>query len=187
MSTAVDTGTTRPTGTTLPAGTWTVDPVHSQVAFAVGYHVGTFRGSFAPIDAKLEVGDDGKAKLTGTVAVSGVRVQDENLAGHLQAPDFFDAERAPEISFVSSAIRRHGDELEIEGELTIRGTGVPVTARGRIGEQKQYMERPYLGLELEATVDRGRFGLNWNNPLPNGEQALANDVTITAELYLTRA
>jgi polyisoprenoid-binding protein YceI len=181
MSTAVD------THKTLPTGIWTVDPVHSQVSFAVGYHVGTFRGSFAPIEARLEVGDDGSAKLTGSVAVGGVRVQDENLAGHLQSPDFFDAERAPEISFVSSGIRPDGDELEIDGELTIRAVTVPVTARGRIGEQKQYMERPYFGLELEATIDRTRFGLNWNNPLPSGEQALANEVAITAELYLTRA
>lgn len=181
MSTALD------TYKALPAGTWTIDPVHSQVSFAVGYHVGTFRGNFAPVNATLEVGVDGNAKLTGSVAVSGVRVQDENLATHLQSPDFFDAERAPEISFVSSSIRPHGDELEIEGELTIRGTTVPVTATGRIGEQKEYMERPYFGLELEATIDRTRFGLNWNNPLPNGEQALANEVAVSAELFLTRA
>jgi polyisoprenoid-binding protein YceI len=171
----------------LPAGTWTVDSVHSQVGFAVAYHVGTFRGSFTPVDAKLEVGEDGTAKLSGSVAVSGVRVQDENLAAHLQSPDFFDAERAPAITFVSSAVRPAGDQLEIEGELTIRGTTVPVTARGRVGEQQEYMGRPYFGLELEAAIDRTRFGLNWNNPLPSGEQALANEVTITAELFLTRA
>ncbi len=171
----------------LPAGTWTVDSVHSQVGFAVGYHVGTFRGSFTPVDAQLQVGEDGAARLSGSVAVSGVRVQDENLAAHLQSPDFFDAERAPEITFVSSAVRPAGDQLEIEGELTIRGTTVPVTARGRVGEQQEYMGRPYFGLELEAAIDRTRFGLNWNNPLPSGEQALADEVTITAELFLTRA
>jgi polyisoprenoid-binding protein YceI len=170
----------------LPAGTWTIDPVHSQVGFAVGYHVGTFRGSFSPVEATLEVGEDGEAKLTGSASVSGVKVQDENLAAHLQSPDFFDAERTPEISFASTAIRPAGEELEIEGELTIKGTTLPVTARGSVGEQKQYMERPYFGLELQATIDRTRFGLSWNNPLPNGEAALADEVTLTAELFLTR-
>jgi len=170
----------------LPAGTWTIDPVHSQVGFAVGYHVGTFRGSFSPVQAKLEVGEDGNAKLTGSASVSGVKVQDENLAAHLQSPDFFDAERTPEISFVSTAIRPSGGELEIDGELTIKGASLPVTARGRVGEQKQYMERPFFGLEIEATIDRTRFGLNWNNPLPNGDPALANEVTVTAELFLTK-
>jgi polyisoprenoid-binding protein YceI len=171
----------------LPAGTWTIDPVHSQVGFAVGYHVGTFRGSFSPVQAKLEVGEDGTATLTGSASVSGVKVQDENLAAHLQSPDFFDAERTPEISFASTAIRSSGGELEIDGELTIKGTTLPVIARGRVGEQKRYMERPYFGLELQAAVDRTRFGLNWNNPLPNGEPALADEVTVTAELFLTRA
>lgn len=171
---------------TLPTGTWTVDPVHSQAAFAVAYHVGTFRGSFAPIDAKLEVGDDGNARLTGSVAVSGVHVQDENLAAHLQSPDFFDAERTPEISFASTAIRPADDGLEVEGELTIRGVTLPVSAKGKVGEQKQYMDRPYFGLELQATLDRTGFGLNWQNPLPNGDPALANDVTVTAELFLTK-
>jgi polyisoprenoid-binding protein YceI len=171
----------------LPAGTWTVDPVHSQVGFAVAYHVGTFRGSFAPVQARLEVGEDGEAKLTGSASVSGVKVQDENLSAHLQAPDFFDAERTPEIAFTSTSIRPSGEELEIAGELTIKGTTLPVTATGRVGEQKDYMDRPYFGLELTSTIDRTQFGLNWNNPLPSGDPALANEVTVTAELFLTRA
>ena len=60
--------------------------------------VGTFRGSFSPVDATLAVGEDGTATLTGSAPVAGVKVQDENLTAHLQSPDFFDAERAPEIT-----------------------------------------------------------------------------------------
>lgn len=179
--------TTVETPRTLPVGTWNVDPVHSQVGFAVAYHVGTFRGSFSPVKATLDVGEDGEAKLAGSVPVAGVRVQDENLAAHLQSPDFFDAERTPEISFSSTEIRPSGRDVEIKGELTIKGTTLPVLATGRIGEQKEYMGRPYFGLELEATLDRTRFGINWNNELPNGDQALANDVTVNVELFLTRA
>jgi polyisoprenoid-binding protein YceI len=171
----------------LPAGTWTIDPIHSQVGFAVRYHVGTFRGSFSPVQATLTADEDGEAKLTGSVAVSAVKVQDENLAAHLLSPEFFDAERTPEISFASTAIRSAGEELEIEGELTIKGVTLPVTAKGRVGEQRLYMGRPYFGLELQASIDRTRFGLDWNNPLPGGEPALADEVTLTAELFLTRA
>ncbi len=170
----------------LPAGTWTVDPVHSQVGFAVGYHVGTFRGSFTPVDAKPRSVRDGAAKLSGSVAVSGVRVQDENLAAHLKSPDFFDAERAPEITFVSSGDppggrpardrRRDHDQ----GHPTGHGPGPGRRSEGVHGAT---LLRP-------RARDRGRphaFGINWNNPLPNGEQALANEVTITAELSLMKA
>lgn len=186
MSTTIDAPKTSATKA-LPSGRWTVDPVHSQIGFAVGYHVGTFRGSFSPVEALLVVDEQGNATLTGSAEVAAVKVQDENLEAHLQSPDFFDAERTPRISFASTAVRPAGEELEIVGELTIKGTTLPVTAKAKVGEQNVYMEKPYVGLELQATLDRTRFGLNWNNPLPNGDQALADEVTVTAELFLTRA
>ena len=43
-----------------------------------------------------------------------------------------------------------------------------------------------FGLQLEATVDRMRFGLSWNNPLPSGDPALANNVTIVVDLQLAK-
>src|SRR6266536_273611 len=104
------------TQTALPAGTWQVDAVHSHVGFAVQYNAGTFRGSFSGIEAQLEVAADGAASLTGGARVENVRVQDENLTAHLLAPDFFDAERTPEIRFGSQELRRHGDLVEGGGE-----------------------------------------------------------------------
>ena len=176
------------TRTTLPVGTWKVDPTHSHVGFAVDYMVGTFRGSFSPVDATLEVSADASAVLQGSAPVSGVKVQDEALQAHLQSPDFFDTERAPEIRFQSTDLKRSGDDISVVGELEIRGATQPVVLHGTIGEPA---DDPFGGvrfaLRLETTVDRTAFGINWNNPLPTGEPALANDVTLTAELYLVKA
>ena len=175
------------TQTHLPAGTWNVDPVHSTVGFAVDYIVGTFNGSFSPVDAKLEVSEDGQT-LTGSAPVSGVKVQDENLEAHLQSPDFFDAERTPQITFASRAIRRTGDQVEIDGELTIKGVALPVELKGSVTEPA---DDPFGGvryaLRLETAIDRTNFGLNWNNPLPNGKPSLANEVRLSADLYLVKA
>jgi polyisoprenoid-binding protein YceI len=172
----------------LPVGTWNIDAVHSQVGFAVEYVVGTFRGSFSPVDAKLEVGEDGTATLTGKAPVGGVKVQDENLEAHLQSPDFFDAERAPEITFTSTDVRVEGGKAEIAGELTIRGTTQPVTLTGTVGKTgTDAYGQERFNLQLETVVDRTQFGINWNNPLPNGQPSLANDVALTAELYLVKA
>ena len=180
--------TTLDSRTTLTPGTWTADATHSQVGFAVDYMVGTFRGTFSPFEARLTVAEDGTSTLVGSAPVTGVRVQDENLTAHLQSPDFFDAEQAPEITFRSAAIERRDDDITVRGDLTIRGTSLPVVLTGTVGEPA---EDPYGGtrfsLRLEGTVDRTAFGINWNNPLPNGEPALANDVTLTAELYLVRS
>jgi len=176
------------TKTALPTGTWQLDPVHSHVGFAVDYIIGTFRGTFSPIEATLEVAEDGTAKLTGSAPVSGVKVQDENLAAHLQSPDFFDAERAPEITFVATDIRRDGDRVEVDGELTVKGATLPIQLEGTITDPA---DDPYggvrIGLDLSTTIDRTAFGIDWNNPLPNGEPSLANEVTLTAQLYLVKA
>ena len=106
------------TVTIAPAGTWELDAVHSTVGFEVEYMGGTFKGGFREIAATLVVGDDA-VSLEGSAKVASVDVKDENLAGHLQSPDFFDAERFPEATFASTAIRRSGDELEVEGELAM--------------------------------------------------------------------
>jgi polyisoprenoid-binding protein YceI len=177
---------TATTGQTLPAGTWSIDPVHSTVGFAVDYMVGTFRGHFSPVDARLEVTEDGE-RLTGSAPVAGVKVQDENLAAHLQSPDFFDAERAPQIEFESTAVHRDGDRVEVEGNLTIKNITLPVKAEGTIVDPA---DDPFGGvrfaLKLATVVDRTRFGLKWNNPLPNGKPALADRVDLSAELYLVK-
>jgi polyisoprenoid-binding protein YceI len=179
--------TTTQTQTSLPTGTWSVDPVHSQVGFAVDYLVGTFRGSFTPVEGTLAVADDGTTELKGSAHASSIKVQDENLGTHLLSPDFFDTERTPEIRFAATDVRRSGDDVAVYGELTIKGTTQPVELKGTVGDPIKHVdEKDRIGLTLETTIDRTAFGLNWNMALPNGEQALANDVTLTAELYLVK-
>src|ERR1700755_389837 len=105
--------------TLAPAGsTWAVDPVHSNVAFEVEYAgVSTFRGSFRDFDATLE-----GSTVAGSARVASVDVKDEQLSGHLQSPDFFDAERHPEIAFRAETLALGDDgALTGSGELTIKG------------------------------------------------------------------
>jgi len=176
------------TQTALPTGTWKVDPVHSHVGFAVKYNVGTFRGTFSRFDATLTVAEDGSARLEGQVAAANINVQDENLNAHLLSPEFFDVERTPDIRFTSSQVAREGERLVVKGELTIKGVGRPVELQGTFADPAtDAFGNERLHLTLEGTVDRTDFGLDWNMPLPSGEQALANDVRLTAELYFVRA
>jgi polyisoprenoid-binding protein YceI len=176
------------TKTEIPTGTWQVDPTHSQVGFAVPYLVGTFRGTFSPVEATLAVGENGTVELAGTAPVAGIKVQDENLQTHLLAPDFFDAERTPKIEFKASGIDVAGNDVKVDGELTIKGITRPVELTGTITAP---VVDPYgndrIGTTLETTVDRTQFDLNWNAPLPSGEQALGNEVTLTAELFFVKA
>jgi polyisoprenoid-binding protein YceI len=166
----------------LPTGSWSVDTVHSTVGFAVPYLAGTFQGTFSDFDARLHDG-----ALRGTARVASVQVKDPNLEAHLQSPEFFDAERFPELSFEAHDVSRSGDDLTIAGELTLKGNTEPVDIEGHVTDPAA---DPYggerFGLQLETTVDRTKFGLNWNNPLPSGDPALANDVTIIVDLQLSK-
>jgi polyisoprenoid-binding protein YceI len=173
--------------TIAPAGTWSLDPVHSRVDFEVSYLAGTFKGEFHEIGAELTV-DGERASLEGRAKVASVDVKDENLAAHLQSPDFFDAERYPELGFAAEEIRLGGDgKVSVDGELTIRGVTRPVQVAGTVSAP---IADPYgndrIGLNLAAKIDRTEFGVDWNNPLPSGEPSLADDVTILAELQFVK-
>jgi polyisoprenoid-binding protein YceI len=174
-------------GQTIPAGTWTLDSVHSSVGFAVKHMVvATFRSRFERLDAALST-VDGQPKLTGTVRVDSIVAKDENLAAHLQSPDFFDAAAYPEITFESTAIRRDGDALTVDGTLTIKGIAQDVVATGAISDPHlDIAGNEKIGITLETTIDRTAHGLDWNAPLPKGGFALANDVHLTVELELAR-
>jgi len=170
--------------TAVPTGTWSLDSVHSSIGFAVKHSgVMTFKGTFDEFGATLADG-----RLEGTAKVASVRVDDPNLAGHLQTPDFFDAERFPELRFSSKEIARDGDTVSIEGELTLRGVTQPVELSGTIsGPVTDGYGNQRVGLDLETTVNRRDYGINWSMELPSGEPGLADDVTITANLALVQA
>src|SRR5204863_9132649 len=128
-----------------------------------------------------------RASLEGTAKIASVDVKDENLSAHLQSPDFFDAERHPELRFAARDIRLDGGNGSVDGELTIKGVTKPVAVTGTVTEP---IADPYgndrIGLNLTTTIDRTDYGVDWNNPLPSGEPALANDVTIIAELQFVK-
>jgi polyisoprenoid-binding protein YceI len=168
-------------------GTWELDPVHSSVGFEVPYLVGTFKGQFRQISGSLAIEEE-RARLEGTAQVESVDVKDENLAAHLQSPDFFDAERHPELRFGASDIELGEESVAARGELTIKGVTKPVEVTGKATDViVDGYGRERIGLELTTTVNRHDFGVSWNMPLPTGEPSVGDDVTIVAELYFTKA
>jgi polyisoprenoid-binding protein YceI len=167
----------------LPTGTWAADPVHSEIGFGIEYMAGIFRGTFSKFAAEVADGT-----LRGTADVSSVQVKDPDLEAHLQGPDFFDAERAPQLAFESETVERSSNEITIHGEITIKGQTHAIELTGTITDP---IADPFgnerFGLALEGTIDRTAFGITWNNPVPSGEPALANEVKLVAELQLVKA
>ena len=139
------------------------------------------------MNAETPKGGEGPS-IQGTVAVSSITTFDENRDGHLQSPEFFDVERHPELSFESTEIEIRGDDLLVEGELTIKGVTKPVTLRGRFaGRGVDPWGNDRIGIDLETTVDRTDWGLDWNAPIPGGGFLLPDDVTLTATFSAVKA
>jgi polyisoprenoid-binding protein YceI len=150
--------------------------------------VATFRGRFETYSGSLVADESGSPVLEGSVDVDSIVVKDENLAGHLKSPDFFDSANHPQITFRSSDVRvSETGELEVEGELTLKGHTHTLTGRGSInGPHVDIAGNDKLGVELEAVIDRREYGLEWNAPLPKGGFALENDVKLQIELELVK-
>jgi polyisoprenoid-binding protein YceI len=180
MSTIESTTTIAPAGTT-----WAADPIHSDVAFEIEYAgVSTFRGSFRDFDATLE-----GSTLAGSARVASIDVKDEQLSGHLQSPDFFDAERFPEIAFRADTLSVADDgAITGSGELTIKGVTKPVELKGRLASAASVdpFGRERLGLTLGTTIDRNQFGIEWNAPNQSGGNYLGDEVTLKADLTFVR-
>jgi polyisoprenoid-binding protein YceI len=162
--------------TAIPAGTWKIDPPHSRVEFSVRHMgIATIRGSFADYDAVIDGGDE--PRVSGAIRVASVDTRDEARDGHLQSPDFFDAERYPEITFASTRF----EPGKVVGDLTIRGVTREVELAATVtGAGTDPWGNERLGLELEGEIDRNDFGVSWNTPIPTGGLLLGDTVRLTA-------
>ncbi|HET7744327.1 MAG TPA: YceI family protein [Gaiellaceae bacterium] len=173
--------------TVIPAGTWSIDPTHSTVEFVVK-HLGlaTVKGRAVDVGGTIEGGET--PSIEGTVSVAGITTHDETRDGHLRSPDFFDAERYPELRFASTSIELVDDELVVTGEMTIKGITKPVELRGTfVGSGSDPWGNERIGVDLAGTIDRTEFGVDWNAPLPGGGFLLPDDVALYASFSAVKA
>ena len=182
MSIALDT-----TPGVIPSGTWSIDPVWSSLEFEVRkLGLIPIKGRAPGLSGTIEGGEF--ASIEGIVQASSITTFDETRDAHLQSPDFFDSERYPELRFEStSVVVEAAGKLVVAGDLTIKSIRKSIALRGTyLGAGADPWGNERIGLELEATVDRRDFGLNWNAPLPGGGFLLPKDVALNAYFAATR-
>jgi polyisoprenoid-binding protein YceI len=168
--------------------TYRAQPVPSSFAFAVR-HSGVFRyrGSLSDVAATLR-GDGDALTLEGSARVESISaVEPPAMRASVLGPEFFDAERHPEITFRSTAIRLADDgRAEVDGELTIRGITRPVTASGHYAPPRPTSFGEVPGLQLHTSFDRREFRFDWQMQLPGGGDAVGWDVEVDIDLLLKR-
>ena len=168
--------------------TYDAQPVPSSFAFAVRHSgVFWFRGSLSDVTATLRADGDALT-LEGSARVDSISVvEPAAMRASVLGPEFFDAERHPEITFRSTELRLADDgRAELDGELTIRGVTRPVSASGHYSSPRLSSFGEIAGLQLHTSFDRREYGFQWQMQLPGGGDAVGWDVEVDIDLLLKR-
>jgi len=178
--------TTTSRSTAVPTGTWSVDPAHSKVGFAVKHMgIATVRGEFTEFEGTLEIGEAlSTAKAYGTVKVQSVDTNEPQRDQHLRSPDFFDAAQYPELSFESTRIEALDDEqLRITGTLTLHGVSNEVVLHADVqGTDIDPWGNERVGVEVTGQLARGDYGMKFNQALGSGNMLVADKVKLALDI-----
>jgi polyisoprenoid-binding protein YceI len=181
------------TATASSVTTWTVDPTHAEVAFAVKHlMIATVRGRFGAITGTvtLDEANPSNSKVDATIDVTSIDTRQEMRDNHLRSADFFDVEHYPTMHFVSKRVEGDvGGTFRVVGDLTIRGTtreiALDVVNEGRIVDP---WGNTKIGISATGKLNRSDFGLTWNVALEAGGVTVGEEVklSIEAELVLQK-
>ncbi|SDC81645.1 YceI family protein [Niabella drilacis] len=169
--------------------TWTMDPMHSEIGFKVRHLViSNVSGKFTSFEGTViaDNEDFSDAKVTFSADIDSISTGPAQRDEHLKSADFFDAANHPKLTFESTAITpKGGDEFEMTGDLTIRGTKKSVTLNVELGGiGPNAYGQTVAGFELNGKINRKDFGLNWSAVTEAGGIVVADEVKlhINAEL-----
>ncbi len=173
---------------TLPgykAGTWTIDETHTEVGFSVRHlMISKVRGSYTTFSGKITTaGDPMDSSAELTVDLASIDTRNEDRDTHLRSSDFFDAEANPTMTYRTTSLRRDGDDLIVEGDLTIKDVTRPVTLNveyNGVGGDPWGGTR--IGLSARGEINRNDFGIAFNMPLEGGGVMVGERVQLVIEV-----
>ena len=171
------------------AGIWDIDPIHSEVSVVARHFMVTrVRGRFDQLSGVIVTAESPLASLvTATLDAASIDTRNEQRDQHLRSADFLDVEHHPTITFVSTGLRSAGDGLELDGDLTLRGTTRRISLSlepAGIAVDSYGMTR--IGLSARTRINRKDFGVNFNAMLEGGGAVVSDqlDVELNIEAIL---
>jgi polyisoprenoid-binding protein YceI len=172
--------------TLVPAGTWTVDPAHSTVGFAVKHlGIATVRGKFDEFEGTLQIAEhDESARAYGTVKAVSVNTNDAGRDEHLRSADFFGVEQNPELRFESTELTQiDEDTFDIVGELTMNGITKTVKLQAEVeGTETDPWGNERVGLEVRGQLNRGDWDMTFNQALGSGNLLVGEKVRLELDI-----
>ncbi|MEO6156006.1 MAG: YceI family protein [Ilumatobacteraceae bacterium] len=169
----------------LTPGIWNVDPAHSALGFAVRHlMVSKIRGKFEIFEGTITIAADPlQSSVSASADTASVHTNDKSRDNHLRTSDFFEAEKFPKLTFVSTSIEADGDDYKLHGDLTIKGTTKPVSFDLELeGVVQDPWGHSRAGFTAETEVNRKDWGLDYNAVLEAGGVMIGEKVKLTLEI-----
>lgn len=166
-------------------GTYVIDGSHSNVTFSVRHMmVAKVRGEIEGLEGTVVLAENPEeSTITATVDPSTINTKNADRDQHLRSNDFFAIEEHPEWRFVSTGGRVEGDDLYVDGDLTLRGVTKRVALLvefGGIGPDTWGNTR--AGASARTRIKRSDFGISWNVAIETGGVMLSDEVDIEIEI-----
>jgi polyisoprenoid-binding protein YceI len=178
-------------GATASAQTkWTVDKTHSNVKFMVTHMVvSEMEGTFKVFDGTMEntKPDFSDAKISFAIDVASVNTDNERRDGHLKSDDFFNAEKYPKMTFVSTSVKpMGGNKYELAGNLTIRDITKPVVFEVTHGGVLNTSRGAKAGFKATTKINRFDYNLKWDRATETGGLVVDKEVTIQVNVEMDK-
>ena len=181
-----------PAAETTVSSTWNIDPAHSIAEFKVRHMMISFvRGEFSGLSGVLKLDETDYTRSTVEVSIptASVRTVDERLDDHLKNADFFDVEKFPTLTFISTKVRSTGGRnYAVTGDLMIHGVTRSVTLS--VNDVSEPSNDPWgnqrIGLSASTTINRKDFGIIWNTALDSGGVLVGDEVSIALDVQLIK-
>lgn len=166
-------------------GTYVIDGSHSNVTFSVRHMmVAKVRGEIEGLEGTIVLAENPEeSSITATVDPSTISTKNADRDQHLRSNDFFAIDEHPEWTFVSTGGRVEGDDLYVDGDLTLRGVTKRVALLvefGGIGPDTWGSTR--AGASARTRIKRSDFGISWNVAIETGGVMLSDEVDIEIEI-----
>lgn len=167
----------------LMAASYAVDATHSSVGFKIAHMVvSNVDGNFNAFRGAAEI-DKGELKaLEGEIDIASVNTRNDKRDKHLQAADFFDAEKFPKGTLKSTKITKDKKGVKVEADLTLKGVTKKVVLSGELKGPgvNENTKKELYGLTLSGQINRKDFGIAKDNSAASlGEQV---EINISLEL-----
>ncbi len=171
-------------------GTWDLDQAHTVLGFSARHAmIAKVRGSFTDFSGSFTIDGANLANSTAEVTIQTASIDTANADrdGHLKSADFLDVEKFPTITFASTGIAVSGNDVTVNGNLTIHGVTKPVTVNLEFaGISVDPWGQTKIGFEGSTKVNRKEFGLVWNVALEAGGVLVGEDITLNFDIEATK-